>query len=108
MTLKETIMKIPRCSSPRMSKIYLRPSPVRRGNISTFRSAKAKRDEVHPPPRVDELRKLTGLAKDIPDMRQDKIETIRKQIKSGTYKVSAKSVAESIVDLHRTIYSDTE
>lgn len=37
------------------------------------------------------------LAKEVPDVRQDKIEAIKERIKSGTYNVDAKEVSEKIV-----------
>ena len=33
-------------------------------------------------------------------VRQEKVNDIKKQIEAGTYKVSAESVAKSIIDLH--------
>ncbi len=53
-----------------------------------------------------EVQRLAELARGIPDVRRARIEAVKKQIKSGTYDVSAESVARSIVDLHRRIKSD--
>ncbi len=102
------IMKVSRYSNFRVSVTYLRPPPVKHRKISISESGRAKRDEVSLSPRADEVRKLTELAKSTPDVRQNKIEAIKEQIKSGTYKVSATSVAKSIADLHRKIYPDIE
>ncbi len=53
-----------------------------------------------------EAQRLAELARGIPNVRQARIEAVKKQIKSGTYDVSAESVARSIVDLHRRLKSD--
>ena len=58
------------------------------------------------PPHDDEVRRLTELAKALPDVRMEKIESIRKQIESGTYAIPAEAVAKSILDLRRTLMVD--
>ena len=59
-----------------------------------------------PSRRDNEVRKLKEMAKAIPDVRQEKIDSIKKQLKSGEYKVPAEAVAKSIVDLHDTLTSN--
>ena len=50
-----------------------------------------------------EVRRLKELVKSLPDVRQDKIESIKKQIDSGVYDAPAESVAESIADMARLL-----
>ena len=45
------------------------------------------------------------MVKAIPDVRQEKVEAIRKQIEVGKYKVPAKTVAGSIAELHHILTS---
>ena len=52
-----------------------------------------------------DLVRFRELAKGIPDVRQDKVTSIKKQIESGVYNVPARLVAESIADLHTGLYS---
>ena len=59
-----------------------------------------------PSRRDNEVRKLKEMAKAIPDVRQEKIDSIKKQLKSGEYKIPAEAVAESIVDLHDSLTSN--
>ena len=59
-----------------------------------------------PSRRDNEVRKLKEMAKAIPDVRQKKIDSIKKQLKSGEYKVPAEAIAKSIVDLHDTLTSN--
>ena len=50
-----------------------------------------------------ETRRYAELARDMSNVRQEKIEAIKKQIETGTYDVSPKLVARSIADLHRSL-----
>ncbi len=59
-----------------------------------------------PSHRDNEVRKFKEMAKAIPDVRQGKVDSIKKQLKSGKYKVPAEVVAKSIVDLHDTLTSN--
>jgi flagellar biosynthesis anti-sigma factor FlgM len=59
-----------------------------------------------PSRRDKEVRKFKEIAKAIPDVRQEKIGSIKKQLKSGKYKVPAEATAKSIVDLHDTLTSN--
>ncbi len=54
----------------------------------------------------NEVRKFKEMAKTIPDVRQEKIDSIKKQLKSGEYEVPPEAVAKSIVDLHDTLTSN--
>ena len=96
-------MKIPRYYSPRIGKTELRPSPAARRKASVSRSRKPRKDEISLSPHVAEVQKFTEVAKAMPDVRQEKIDAIKKQIEDGTYKVSAESIAKSIIDLHTGI-----
>jgi len=93
-------MKITNHPSPRIGRAYLRPPPVAQRKTSISRSRKLNKDEVILSPRAAEVQRLKKLANDVPDVRQEKIDAIKKQIEAGTYNVSTRSVAESIIDLH--------
>ena len=55
---------------------------------------------------TDEVNKFRELAKTIPDVRQEKVEAIKKQIETGKYIVPAESVAKSLVDFHCDLVAD--
>ena len=93
-------MKITNHPSPRIGRAYLRPPPVAQRKTSISRSRKLNKDEVILSPRAAEVQRLKKLVNDVPDVRQEKIDAIKKQIETGTYNVSARSVAKSIIDLH--------
>ena len=65
-----------------------------------------KKNEAELSPRAAEVRKFMELARAIPNFRQDKIEAIKKQIESGTYTVSAESVAKSMAEHCHALISD--
>lgn len=67
---------------------------------------KQKKDRDRLSSRNAEIHKFAEWARGIPSVRKEKIEAVKKQIESGTYDVSARSVASSIVDLHRSLKSD--
>jgi negative regulator of flagellin synthesis FlgM len=99
-------MKITNHPNSRVGRSYLRPPPVVQRKGAIFRSKKLRKDEVVLSSRAAEIAKFTKLAKEIPDVRQEKIDAIKKQIADGIYNVSAESVAKSIVDLHLEINRD--
>ena len=63
--------------------------------------ARKKKDKLST--RAAEIHRYAELAKDIPDVRREKIEAIKKQIETDMYDVSAESVARSVADLHRSL-----
>lgn len=59
-----------------------------------------------PSRRDKEVRKFKEIAKTIPDVRQGKIDSVKKQLESGKYGVPAEAIAKSIADLHDTLTSN--
>ncbi len=53
--------------------------------------------------KMEEIKKLTELAKNTPEFRENKIEAIKKQIQSGQYKISPEEVTESFVELYEKL-----
>ena len=62
-----------------------------------------KKDKDKSSPGAEEVRRYTKIAKDLPDVRQEKVEAIKKQVELGKYRISAEEVAGSIVDLQRSL-----
>ena len=46
------------------------------------------------------MRQASDLAKAGPDVRADKVASIKKAVQSGTYKVDAQQIADKLVDEH--------
>ena len=48
--------------------------------------------------RAQDMKKAKEIAKAAPDIREDKVAALQKQIDEGKYKVSAKDIADKMVD----------
>jgi negative regulator of flagellin synthesis FlgM len=62
---------------------------------------KKKSDRNSPDPA--EVQKFKELAKKIPDVRQDKVDEIKKKIESGEYQVDAEAVAKKMLELSQDV-----
>lgn len=83
-----------------------RQPKLTRQKKTVYRSKTLKENQVESSSCADELRRLTELAKSLPDIRREKIEAIKKKIKAGTYDVPAKLVAEKIIELYNELKTD--
>jgi flagellar biosynthesis anti-sigma factor FlgM len=72
-----------------------------KGTRGVSESRKQESDEIILSPRSAEVRQSEELIKDIPDVQQQKIEAVKKQIESNTYAVDGNLVARSIIDFLR-------
>jgi flagellar biosynthesis anti-sigma factor FlgM len=103
---KEMAMKI--IPNPRIGKAYLRPPPVTQRKTSISRAKRLRKDEFSMSSRAAEVQRIAKLADDVPDVRQERIDAIKKQIKAGKYSVPASAVAKSIINLHLEITHNDE
>jgi negative regulator of flagellin synthesis FlgM len=62
----------------------------------------ASTDKVEVSSRAKEAAMAKAIAKDAPDVNDDKVEKLRNAIQSGTYKVDGKAIADRMVDEHLT------
>jgi len=62
-----------------------------------------KKDKITSSPDPAELEKFKEMAKALPEVRQEKVEDIKKQIESGKYVVDAEAVAKSIIEYLREV-----
>ena len=67
----------------------------RRPELKSTQPTKAQISE-----RAKELLRVKELAKQAPDVREDRIEALKKQFEAGSYSVDAGKVADSLVDEH--------
>lgn len=70
------------------------------------KAAKSVEDKVDISPDASELKRLKELAKLTPDVRLDKVNTIKKQIQNGKYDIAADSVAKSILKTGKELEPD--
>lgn len=97
-------MKIPDYLTLKVSDAYLRQSQAtqrkdRHDARATSELREPKKDEIILSARATEVRKFEGLVKTIPEVRQEKVEAVKRQIESRTYTVDGKLVAKGIADL---------
>ncbi|HGJ65685.1 TPA: flagellar biosynthesis anti-sigma factor FlgM [bacterium] len=56
----------------------------------------------------DELMKYKKMIDEIPDVRQDKVDEIKKKIKANEYKIDAEATAKKILELAKEINGITK
>jgi len=55
------------------------------------------------PKNADELNKYKNMAKEIPDIRHEKIDEIKKKIESGRYELDAEAIINKMIELTQDI-----
>lgn len=68
-------------------------------NVKKTEKAKGKEDKIDISPEAKEYQFAINKLKDIPEIRSEKVNAIKAQIKSGTYKVDSKKIAEKMIDI---------
>jgi negative regulator of flagellin synthesis FlgM len=76
----------------------------RRINFSEPVSAPARQDKLELSPKAQEMQAVRQKIASIPDVRSDRIEQIKAQIKSGDYYVASSDVAQKM--LQRSLVDD--
>jgi negative regulator of flagellin synthesis FlgM len=59
--------------------------------------AESEPDKVSVSERAATAERLTARANQLPDVRQEKVEALREQIQSGSYKPSASDIADAVL-----------
>lgn len=77
------------------------------GGAKTTSKNKAKNashgsDKVEVSSRAKEAAMAKAIASDAPDVNESKIEKLKESIRSGSYKVDGKAIADKMVDEHLT------
>ena len=62
--------------------------------------AQATGDKTEISPRAKDFVKIEGMAKQAPEIREERVAALKKQIQDGTYKVDAETLANKLVDEH--------
>lgn len=66
---------------------------------TTLDASLVKKDEVVISSHAFEIRKFEEIAKNSPEIREDKIGSLKEKIQSSSYVVDGKAIAKSILDL---------
>lgn len=72
-------------------------SDMRNNKVKSNRNTFGK-DELEVSDRAIDYRFAINKLKEVPDIRMDKVERIKKEISSGTYNVEGKKIAEKIYE----------
>ena len=78
-----------------ISKAYTDASKVSSGT-KTVTGSGQRQDELILSPQAQEIRQAIADIKELPEIRQDKVEAIASQIADGSYNVEARDVSEAI------------
>lgn len=57
-----------------------------------------KSDQLNISKKAQEIKILQNNLQDVSNLRQEKVEKLKKQVQSGTYNVSSKAIAEKIIN----------
>jgi flagellar biosynthesis anti-sigma factor FlgM len=71
--------------------------PESESSTATTASSRPTSDQVNLSDRGATIRKLIDQSAQLPDVRQDRIDSLKGQIESGSYKPSATDIAEAII-----------
>jgi negative regulator of flagellin synthesis FlgM len=76
-----------------------RAESARQGRVDSAKpvSAEHRVDQVDVSSMGKEISKLVERAKQLPDIRQERVEALRQQVQSGKYEVSSKQIADAIL-----------
>jgi len=84
---------------PNVSKIYENTNKI--GRAYKVGETTAKKDELTISPFASEFSIAMKALKNVPDIRQDKVDEILRKIEKGEYSVSAEDIAAKILGLKK-------
>ncbi|HHX28180.1 MAG: flagellar biosynthesis anti-sigma factor FlgM [Bacillota bacterium] len=90
-------MMISRAQIGQILKVYESQAAQRSSKVASARGASAAKDKVVLSASQDDQNRVREILKDIPDIRLEKVEALKKQIEAGTYKVEASEVADKML-----------
>ncbi len=68
--------------------------PVNNANASTM----APEEKVSLSSKVQDVQKIKEAVQELPDIREEKVETLKNQIEQGTYDVKGEEIVQKMVD----------
>ena len=80
---------------PKVSGAYEKQKNV--GRVEKTASVKAKKDVLSISTQAKDYQSAVKIAKETPDIRQDKVNEIQNRIESGSYNVQGREVVDKIV-----------
>lgn len=90
-------MMISRTQIGQILKIYETQGAVHPSKAAGAAGGVASKDKIVLSASQDDLSKVRELVKKLPDVRLDKVESLRKQVEAGSYKADAAEVADKML-----------
>ncbi|MBO8167952.1 MAG: flagellar biosynthesis anti-sigma factor FlgM [Thermoanaerobacteraceae bacterium] len=87
-------MKIDKHLQTKLSAIYQNQQQVKRNQVA---ARKADADRVEISRTAKELQRLVEKAKNLPDVRAEKVAELKKRIENGTYQVPVEKLADKML-----------
>jgi flagellar biosynthesis anti-sigma factor FlgM len=71
--------------------------PESESSTATTANSRSTSDQVNLSDRAATVRRLIDQSSQLPDVRQDRVDSLNSQIESGSYKPSATNIADAII-----------
>ncbi len=81
--------------NPRVSGVYNQTTPV--GKVNRQEKVSSRKDEYQVSNQARDYQSVMKALRNIPDIRQDKVNELSRKIETGGYKVEARDISEKIV-----------
>jgi negative regulator of flagellin synthesis FlgM len=81
--------------NPRVFGVYNQTTPV--GKVKKHESVASRKDEYKVSSQARDYQSVMKALRNIPDIRQDKVNEISGKIEAGSYKVQARDVSDKII-----------
>lgn len=90
-------MMISKAQIGQILKVYEAQGAARPSSKAVGSSGEVVKDKIVLSASQEDLAKVRELVKNLPDIRLDKVESLKKQIEAGAYKVDAAAVADKML-----------
>ncbi len=81
--------------NPRVFGVYNQTTPV--GKVKKHENVASKKDEYKVSSQARDYQLVMKALRNVPDIRQDKVNEISAKIQSGSYKVEARDISDKII-----------
>lgn len=81
--------------NPKVFGVYNQPNPV--GKVNRQEKVASRKDEYQVSNQARDYQSVVKALRNIPDIRQDRVDEISGKLESGKYKIEARDISEKIV-----------
>ena len=83
-------------NSPQQTKVQ-KPTSPRPNTSQSAPTISRGADQVSVSPRAEEINRLVAVARELPEIRQERVDLLKHLVDTGQYHVSSKVIADSIL-----------